>query len=755
MSFPHVGPPAPDFTVAPTDAFYTLMDYSTGSSASRTYTLRNNSASPLSWTASKTETWFDLSATSGSIPAGGSTTVNIALNAETANLSMDTHEAITTFTDTSNTITEERKVILSIGPNDSLRGYWKLDETGDETVAADQSVFKNDGTLSGGSWINGHYGGALAFDGNDDLVSVGNVPMKGQMTLSAWINPSSFDGDRGIVGSDGSFTMKTTGTGELCFTTPGIRDHNSSGANLVLDSWQHVAITFDANQADGTCFYVNGSQVSQMSASGFNAGSSNFKIGANQWGQHFHGAIDDLRIYDKILSASELQDIYEGGGAECPNPCNLAINVHIDRIQWEPGATATNHHVYVGTNQTAVASATPTSPEFKGMTPDSLFRATLADQTPYYWRIDTVTDSATLPGSVWAFTTGTVQDPGNMISVNFEQSSNQDFSGGEMIGPLSSDSTHWNATSGASGSLADLIDNFGTATGVDIAWQCSTTYMNTDGTGDDEHKLSVGYLDDGNSGSGDGATVTINNIPYTAYKVYGLFSSDGSNGGSAMQGLDFNVNGTWVYGGSTPSTTTVYGNINLNQANHGEYWTEIDSGAVIGNYWTMVTSGTTCSITGGIRSGFARGSLAGIIIVKLQDTDRDGIPDDVDTDDDNDGIPDDWETNHGLDPLVDDASEHSDPDPYDNWFEYVSDTDPLNGNSWQTFLIGTEPGTGEPAVRFRTSSNRRYTVRYRTNLVDGVWQDLDPAFTGTGLEITIPDSAIGPQRYYRLQIELP
>ena len=109
--------------MAPTDAFYTLADYSVSSSASRSYTLRNNSDFPLNWTASKTETWFDLSASSGTIPAGGSTTVNIALNAQTANLNMDTHEAAATFTDTSNNITEERKVILAIGPNDSLRGY--------------------------------------------------------------------------------------------------------------------------------------------------------------------------------------------------------------------------------------------------------------------------------------------------------------------------------------------------------------------------------------------------------------------------------------------------------------------------------------------------------------------------------------------------------------------------------------------------------------------------------------------------------
>ena len=85
----------------------------------------------------------------------------------------------------------------------------------------------------------------------------------------------------------------------------------------------------------------------------------------------------------------------------------------------------------------------------------------------------------------------------------------------------------------------------------------------------------------------------------------------------------------------------------------------------------------------------------------------------------------------------------------------MSDTDPLDGDSWQTFLFEINSGTGEPTARFSTSANRRYTVRYRTNLVDGVWQDLNTTFTGTGSEMTISDPTAGDQRYYRLRIELP
>ncbi len=150
---------------------------------------------------------------------------------------------------------------------------------------------------------------------------------------------------------------------------------------------------------------------------------------------------------------------------------------------------------------------------------------------------------------------------------------------------------------------------------VTVIWDSSTTWSTSEGTSDDQHKLSRGYLDDGNSGSGNGLEVTISGIPYATYRVYGLVASDESNGGGSFQCLDFNVNGTWAYGGSSQSTTTAYGNVDANSAhNNGEPWTQIVPGSVIGNYWIMETSGSTCSIIGRIREDSDRGSLTGVII---------------------------------------------------------------------------------------------------------------------------------------------
>ena len=206
-----------------------------------------------------------------------------------------------------------------------------------------------------------------------------------------------------------------------------------------------------------------------------------------------------------------------------------------------------------------------------------------------------------------------------IISVNFiENDVNQGFAGGENIGPLATDSANWNNTIDrdggtlGTGNMAALIDDTGTATTADISWASATVWYQNDGTSDDEHKISVGYLDDG----GSGPLVTVTDIPYAEYRVYGLYSS-GQAGHDAMVGRDFDVNGTWAYGDTAALDTAVNGTITGNMTRNGEFWTEIVPGSVVGNYWTVETSGSTLVVAGQARNGAARGSRAGSVIEQI------------------------------------------------------------------------------------------------------------------------------------------
>ncbi len=211
---------------------------------------------------------------------------------------------------------------------------------------------------------------------------------------------------------------------------------------------------------------------------------------------------------------------------------------------------------------------------------------------------------------------------GNIISLNLaENDGNQGFAGAQFIGPLNTDSARWNSTinrstgSLVSGTKAALVDDNGVATAAAVSWTCSNTYWNNDGAGDDEHKLAVGYLDDG----GAGVTVTFTGIPYARYRVYGLCGSDQS-WPNTFPWRNWQVNGAWVFSGGSGTSATSYGGVTPNYANNGVYWTESIPGVAVGNYWTLETSGSTCTIQGQNGLAGARGSLTGVIIAEVQAT---------------------------------------------------------------------------------------------------------------------------------------
>jgi hydrogenase maturation factor HypE len=84
-------------------------------------------------------------------------------------------------------------------------------------------------------------------------------------------------------------------------------DREATGTSpLALNTWTHLAATYDgANMR----IYVNGVQVGSRAQTG-NMLTSNrtLRIGGNSiWGEYFNGLIDDVRVYNRALSATEIQ----------------------------------------------------------------------------------------------------------------------------------------------------------------------------------------------------------------------------------------------------------------------------------------------------------------------------------------------------------------------------------------------------------------------------------------------------------------
>src|SRR5262245_20478055 len=201
-------------------------------------------------------------------------------------------------------------------PPPGLVGAWAFSE-GNGPTTADSSGNGNVGSLTGATWTTlGRYGNALSFNGANSVVRVADsasLDLTTGMTLSAWIQPTaSQSGWKTILQheTDADFLNASNTDGPLRPAGGGTLGANTqylSGptANPV-NAWTNVALTYDGATLR---LYVNGTQVSTRAASGaIQTTNSPLWIGGNSpYGEYFQGLIDEVRVYNRALTAAEVQ----------------------------------------------------------------------------------------------------------------------------------------------------------------------------------------------------------------------------------------------------------------------------------------------------------------------------------------------------------------------------------------------------------------------------------------------------------------
>jgi hypothetical protein len=194
----------------------------------------------------------------------------------------------------------------------SLVAAYSFNE-GSGTTVHDASGNSHTGTLQGGtSWAtSGKYGKALSFNGTNAYVNIPNsslLQLRTAMTLEAWVNPTKLTGVwRDVIykGNDNYYLEadSTSGKPATRATTGGSLLGTSSPA---VNTWTHLTGTYDGATLR---FYVNGVQVSSRAQTGAITISTNaLQIGGDSiYGQYFSGIVDEVRVYSRALSATEIQ----------------------------------------------------------------------------------------------------------------------------------------------------------------------------------------------------------------------------------------------------------------------------------------------------------------------------------------------------------------------------------------------------------------------------------------------------------------
>jgi hypothetical protein len=181
---------------------------------------------------------------------------------------------------------------------------------------ADASGNNNTGAASGTAWsAAGRFGGALSFNGGSSLVTVGHsasLSLTAGMTLEAWVmtpTPSNWrtvmlkerTGGLSYALYAGDLAGRPSGyirrTADIDATSPTV---------LPANTWVHLATTYDGAWLR---LYVNGTPAASTVITGSIVTSTlPLRIGGNTiWGEYFTGLIDEVRIYNRALTTTEIQ----------------------------------------------------------------------------------------------------------------------------------------------------------------------------------------------------------------------------------------------------------------------------------------------------------------------------------------------------------------------------------------------------------------------------------------------------------------
>ena len=203
---------------------------------------------------------------------------------------------------------------LTLSPAVSgLVGLWGFDE-GSGTAVFDYSGYGHHGTAANAAWTAGKNGEALTFNGVNSAVTVTNdahFNLTHSITITAWIKYSSYNAGTIVGKMSPGWDLALNSSDQISFTW----GTTSASQEYILspNAWHHIAATADSGFRD--FIYLDGAEVlryggaPQVAPTNLN----DLIIGSGFFGS-WAGSIDEVRVYNRALSANEIaMDAYGAG----------------------------------------------------------------------------------------------------------------------------------------------------------------------------------------------------------------------------------------------------------------------------------------------------------------------------------------------------------------------------------------------------------------------------------------------------------
>lgn len=232
-----------------------------------------------------------------------------------------------------------RKILVNVPQKDLVKdglvGNWSFNGPDMSGVTViDRGSGGNNGTLTGGvATTEGIIGQGLHLDGTNDYVTMADhasLDLTGSITMSTWLRHSSdtFKAWEAIfTKGDSAYRLHLCGNTDFCGGPVALLNAieaafsgtSCSGNGVtstvvpVTNRWYFVTVVYDGSTIK---MYVDGALDAQVSCTGTvtaNGFAVNIGENSDQTGRYWNGDIDDVRLYNRALSADEVLKLYKAG----------------------------------------------------------------------------------------------------------------------------------------------------------------------------------------------------------------------------------------------------------------------------------------------------------------------------------------------------------------------------------------------------------------------------------------------------------
>jgi hypothetical protein len=218
-----------------------------------------------------------------------------------------------------------------VAPPTGMVSWWTGDDTTNDAVGGNHGTLQNGATFGAAKVANG-----FSLDGVNDYVDVGDVDLPSTFTIDAWINPDSLNSliiSKPSVGA-GSYYLGVEASGTLVGSVQNsaglYTQYRTTSPAVTTGIWQNVVMTYDGNAGSGQKmkFYVNGviyPTIVLVPTGGpaydhggtpeNNSLSAKLGIFGDAASNPFNGVVDEVELFNRVLSELEVQSIYDADSA--------------------------------------------------------------------------------------------------------------------------------------------------------------------------------------------------------------------------------------------------------------------------------------------------------------------------------------------------------------------------------------------------------------------------------------------------------